>query len=192
MDSQFVFKIQRQEQAVCQQVSLDTSSVADFQQYLQRFQFARKRFAFLYGHFKDTEDGKKTIVEAIYEPPQQPDHDAAEGFEQLEDPLEEKVEEIAKLLGLQKVGWIVGGGNKDDDVKKDVVLTSAEIIMAAELQLEAAGGVEETPFVTVKVAQGDDGVSVEAFQVSQQCMAMVSFFVFFRKLENTTYIIIVT
>jgi nuclear protein localization family protein 4 len=47
--------------------------------------------------------------------------------------------------------------------------------MAAEFQLEAAGGVEETPFVTVKVTTGNDGnVSVEAFQISQQGMAMVA------------------
>lgn len=82
-----------------------------------------------------------------------------------------KVEEIAKLLGLQKVGWIFGHPPRDDDV----VLTAAEVIMAAELQLEAAEGVEETPFITIKVGQGKDGnVGVEAFQVSQQCMAMVA------------------
>jgi len=54
-------------------------------------------------------------------------------------------------------------------------MNAAEIIMAGEFQLEAAGGIEETPFVTVKVTQGQDGnVSVEGFQVSQQCMAMVA------------------
>ncbi|KAG7358715.1 NPL4 family protein [Nitzschia inconspicua] len=176
MDSQFTFKIQRQEQAICKQVSLDTASVNDFQTYLQRFQFARKRFAFLYGKYITTDEGeKKTIVEAIYEPPQQPDPDVAEGFEQLDDPLEEKVEALATMLGLEKVGWIVGGAKKElDPGEEDYVLTSAEVIMAAELQLEAAGGVEETPFVTVKVSQGDAGVSVEAFQVSQQCMSMVA------------------
>jgi len=173
MDSQFVFKIKRQEQAICSQVSLDSPSIQNFQSYLQRFQFARKRFAFLYGKYEISEDSgtKKTIVEAIYEPPQEPDSDAAEGFEQLEDPLEDKVDEIARLLGLQKVGWIFGHPPREDDV----VLTAAEIIMAAELQLEAADGVEETPFVTIKVGQGKDGnVGVEAFQVSQQCMAMVA------------------
>mmetsp|Transcript_9255 Transcript_9255/g.22996 ORF Transcript_9255/g.22996 Transcript_9255/m.22996 type:complete len:468 (-) Transcript_9255:72-1475(-) len=173
MDSQFVFKIKRQEEAICSQVSLDSPSIANFQSYLQRFQFARKRFAFLYGKYEISEDSgtKKTIVEAIYEPPQEPDSDAAEGFEQLEDPLEDKVEEIASLLGLQKVGWIFGHPPREDDV----VLTAAEVIMAAELQLEAADGVEETPFVTIKVGQGKDGnVGVEAFQVSQQCMAMVA------------------
>ena len=98
MDSQFVFKMQRQEKAICSQVSLDSPSIQNFQSYLQRFQFARKRFAFLYGRYQESEAGdddssgvKKTIVEAIYEPPQEPDSDAAEGFEQLEDPLEDKV-----------------------------------------------------------------------------------------------------
>lgn len=74
-------------------------------------------------------------------------------------------------MGLQKVGWIFGHQPREDDV----VLTAAEVIMAAELQLEAAEGVEETPFITIKVGQGKDGnVGVEAFQVSQQCMAMVA------------------
>ena len=85
--------------------------------------------------------------------------------------LYNQVDEIAKLLGLQKVGWIFGHAPRDDDI----VLTSAEIIMAAELQLEAADGLEETPFITIKVGQDKDGnVGVEAFQVSQQCMAMVA------------------
>lgn len=175
MDSQFTFKIQRQDQAICKQVSLDTNSVNDFQSYLQRFQFARKRFAFLYGKYLDSDEGKKAFVEAVYEPPQEPDPDSAEGFEQLEDPSEETVEALAKMLGLEKVGWIIGGGKKPlGPDQEDYVLTAAEVIMAAELQLEAAGGVNETPFVTVKVSRGDAGVSVEAFQVSQQCMAMVA------------------
>ena len=69
------------------------------------------------------------------------------------------------------MGWIFGHSPREDGL----VFSAAEIIMAAELQLEAADGIEETPFVTVKVSKGKDGtVGVEAFQVSQQCMAMVA------------------
>lgn len=180
MDSQFEFKIQRQESAICKQVSLDVNSITDFQAYCQRFQFKRKRIAYLYGKFvveegeadkKEAPKKKKTVVEAIYEPPQDVDLSAAEGFVLHEDPREEIVENLAKWLGLQKVGWIFCHEPRE----KGFVMTGAEVIMAAELQLEAAEGVNETPFVTVKVAQGLDGlVSVEAFQVSQQCMAMVA------------------
>lgn len=171
MDSQFVFKVQRQESAVCKQVSLDSSSVGDFQSYLRRFQFSRKRFGYLYGKFVKSEGDVKAVVEAIYEPPQIADPDAAEGFEMLDDPVETTVEQIAQQCELQKVGWIFGHPPREDGF----VLNASEIIMAAEMQLEAADGVRETPFVTVKVTTSDDGnVSVEAFQVSQQCMAMVA------------------
>jgi nuclear protein localization family protein 4 len=171
LDNQFTFKIQRQEAAICNQVSLDTPSTSDFQAHLSRFQFARKRYGFLYGKFVEVDGEKKTIVEAIYEPPQQVDAEAAEGFEMLDDPMEEQVEQIAELCGLKRVGWIFGHPPREDGF----VLNAAEILMAAEFQLEAAGGLEETPFVTVKVTTGNDGdVSVEAFQVSQQCMAMVA------------------
>jgi len=123
---------------------------------------------------------KKVIVEAIYEPPQQPDPSSPEGYTLLPDPTEPHVDAIASHLNLRRVGWIFGHPPRDDALQ----LTSSEILTAAELQLEDADGVEETPFVTVKVTQGtsakgegDNGggdVSFEAFQVSQQCMAMVA------------------
>ncbi len=176
LDSQFEFKIQRQENPICKQASLDIPSISNFQAYLQNFRFKRHRFGFLYGKFVKSDDGEendpptKALVEAIYEPPQEPDNEAAEGFQVLDDPDEERVNQIAEMLGWTRVGWIFG-----HDVRDDHVMTAAEIIMAAELQLEAADGVNETPFVTVKVAPGVDGtVSVEAFQMSQQCMAMVA------------------
>jgi nuclear protein localization protein 4 homolog len=193
LDAQYEFKIQRQASAVCQQASLDTSAVQEFQAYLAKFSFQRKRFGYLYGTFVTPEgnsnkDGgggtadadranaplapTKVRVEAIYEPPQEVDPSTAEGFVPVDDPKEQVVEDIAKMLGLQRVGWIFGGHEAREP---GYVLSGAEILMAAELQLEAADGVNETPFVTVKVAAGRDGtVSVEAFQVSQQCMAMVA------------------
>ena len=69
---------------------------------------------------------KRAIVEAIYEPPQQPDADAAEGFEMLDDPLEENVDKIAELCGLTKVGWIFG---HPPNRPEGVVLTAAEVMV---------------------------------------------------------------
>merc|ERR1712226_1749884 len=76
LDSQYEFKIQRQEEAICKGVSLDTSSVADFQNYMRRFNFARQRCGYLYGTFLNDDDSKNKVkVEAIYEPPQDVDED---------------------------------------------------------------------------------------------------------------------
>lgn len=53
--------------------------------------------------------------------------------------------------------------------------SGAEVLFAAEQQLEAAGGVADTPFVTVKVTLDEKNQSqVEAFQLSKQCMEMVA------------------
>jgi len=168
MDEQYTFKMTRQPEAFSNGVTLDSPSVGDFQTYLRRFNFSRSRCGYLYGKFLDDNTAQ---VEAIYEPPQEADPEAAEGFVLLDDPLEDTVEQLAQLLGLRKVGWIFGHPPREDGF----VMSAAEIIMAAELQLEAAGGIEETPFVTIKVTVGDDGnASVEAFQVSKQCMEMVA------------------
>mmetsp|Transcript_1341 Transcript_1341/g.1591 ORF Transcript_1341/g.1591 Transcript_1341/m.1591 type:complete len:507 (+) Transcript_1341:96-1616(+) len=204
MDEQFNFKIARQKERWVGEggVSLDQNSANDFQSYLRTFMFQRQRFGYLYGKFIDvpqTEEEKnasalpkretlfgtelpgteikhvtknqQVVVEAIYEPPQEADPNAPEGFIALDDPMEEQVESIANLLGLRKVGWIFGHPPREEGFQ----MSAAEVIMAAELQIECAEGIQETPFVTVKVTAGDDGnVSFEAFQVSKQCMEMVA------------------
>jgi len=203
MDDKYNFKIKRQDASFVGSggVHLESTAANDFQGYLRRFQFQQQRFGYLYGKFMDEEepeekekeeekpatsgwgarmpesDKKKTkknakvVVEAIYEPPQEADAEAAEGFVILDDPEEESVEKLAEMLGLRRVGWIVGHPPREEGFQ----LSAAEIIMAAELQLESAGGVEPTPFVTVRVTVSDDGnVVVEAFQVSLQCMEMVA------------------
>mmetsp|Transcript_10095 Transcript_10095/g.16654 ORF Transcript_10095/g.16654 Transcript_10095/m.16654 type:complete len:508 (-) Transcript_10095:12-1535(-) len=204
MDDKFNFKIKRQEKSFVgvDGLHLESGAVESFQNYLRRFQFRQQRFGYLYGRFVEEEDetkedeeedrshirqgwgarmpkneeskikkNKKVIVEAIYEPPQEADADAAEGFVILDDDQEENVEQMASLLGLQKVGWIVGQPPRETGFQ----FSAAEVIMAAELQLECAQGVEETPFVTVRCTVGDEGqVIVEAFQVSLQCMEMVA------------------
>ncbi len=201
MDDQFNFKIQRQKESWVGKggVSLDQESANAFQSYLRTFAFQRQRMGYLYGKFINEEEKEedkypqretlfgtelpgtekkkeiknvKVMVEAIYEPPQEANPPSeGGGFVLLDDPNEEKVDILANMLGLTKVGWIFGHPPRE----KGFQMSSSEIITAAELQLECAGGIESTPFVTVKVTVGDDGnVSFEAFQVSKQCMEMVA------------------
>jgi nuclear protein localization family protein 4 len=187
MDSRFVYKIKRQEERWIGTggVSLDTANAQEFQTYLRKFNFQRARMGFLYGKFIDDADAKKKVsVEAIYEPRQEVDTDGSQGFVLLDDDDDDQedtaqqpchdrnADTIASYLGLQKVGWIFGHKPREHGFH----MSAAEIIMAAEFQLEAADGVHPTPFVTVKVTLGDDGqtTSFEAFQVSLQAMEMVA------------------
>jgi nuclear protein localization protein 4 homolog len=84
-------------------------------------------------------------VEALYEPPQEGTH---EGFELLEDPRAERVEELAAALNMKKVGWIFAHPPRE----KGFVFSGLEVLTAAAEQLEAAQGVQETPFVTIRVS----------------------------------------
>ena len=69
---------------------------------------------------------------------------------------------IANVLQMRRVGWIVAHPPRE----KGFHMSAAEVIAAAEFQLEAANGVEETPFVTVKVTVNEDNnVYAEGFQV---------------------------
>ena len=56
------------------------------------------------------------------------------------------VDMIAESLGLKKVGWIFGHPPREDGY----IFSGDEVLTAAELQLEDAGGVEDTSFVTIK------------------------------------------
>ena len=69
------------------------------------------------------------------------------------------------------MGWIVACPPREEGF----ILSGEEVITAALEQLEAADGVNETPFVTVRVSVAETGeASFEAYQVSKQCMAMVA------------------
>ncbi|CAM9751683.1 unnamed protein product [Chrysoparadoxa australica] len=165
MDDHFTFKLKRQDKAVCTQVSLDTKTCQSFQTYLRQFNFHQCRMGYLYGYF---EEDNKVKVECAYEPPQR---GFAAGFELLDDPREEVVEQLAQLLGLRKVGWIFAHPPREEGFQ----FSSSEVLMAADLQLEAAQGVNDTPFVTVSVTANEDGTThFGAFQMSNQCLEMVA------------------
>lgn len=159
MDEQYNFKIKRQEKTDAT-VSLDARSCQVFQSYVQQLGWRQMRVGILYGTF---DQGAK--VECIYEPPQTCD---ANSFEINDDG---KGDMLASLLSLQRVGWIFAHPPREDGF----LFSGAEILQAAQFQLEAADGVHETAFVSVKVYVNEQGeANFEAYQVSQQCMSMVA------------------
>jgi nuclear protein localization family protein 4 len=51
MDSQFQYKLKRQDEAICKGVSIDMESCNSFQSYLRNFAFKQSRFGILFGTY---------------------------------------------------------------------------------------------------------------------------------------------
>jgi len=119
--------------------------------------------------FEDSGELPSVRVEFIYEPPQ---NNTDTAFQLPEDPLAEIVDDLAKQLGVQKVGWIFAHPLREEKFH----FSSSEVIEAAEQQLIAAEGVEDTPFVTIKVTlDAKTNLPIaEGFQVSKQAMEMAA------------------
>lgn len=165
LDEQFVYKIKSCDTSFCTKVTMDEACVDNFIRFMQVFDFKRTRVGYLYGNFGED---NTVNVECMYEPHQE---NTEVAFEILADPLEDRVTSIASLLGLKKVGMIFAHPPRE----KGYQFSGYEILTAAELQLECAQGVKDTPFVTIKCTLNEEGKPESAaFQVNKQCMEMVA------------------
>jgi nuclear protein localization family protein 4 len=166
MDEQFEFRLKAPEKAHCTLVSTDGPSAEEFFAYARSFDFARMRVAYLYG---TTNDAEKTVsVDCIYEPPQDTTDTS---FTLLDDPNVDRVEFVAGQLGLKRVGWMFAHPPREEGF----FFSTPEVLMAAEQQLEAAGGVAESLFVTVKVTIDQENKPlIDAWQISKQGLEMVA------------------
>uniref|UniRef100_A0A1B6CST9 Nuclear protein localization protein 4 homolog n=2 Tax=Clastoptera arizonana TaxID=38151 RepID=A0A1B6CST9_9HEMI len=149
-----------------------------------------QRIGYLYGRYEPHSDvplGIRASVAAIYEPPQETTRDR---IKLLPDDKESIVNDIAKELGLCKVGWIFTDLLADNLQKGTVkhtrsidshFLTAQECIMAGHFQNKhpnpcrfSPSGFFGSKFVTICVT-GDSSnqVHMEGYSVSNQCMALV-------------------
>lgn len=180
--------IKHQKNAVCSRVNLDSTAAHHFQLFLRQIGFSRQRIGYLIGTVQpgkkqeesdseedeepkeedqnentEEQDYKEVHAPIIYEPPQVNEGEPVE-FCELENESENKtVDEIAHMLGMQRVGWIV-----THEGVRDYPLSAKEILRAAELQARYGDH-----FVTLTLFRNEDGESeFEAFQVSKQCVEM--------------------
>mmetsp|Transcript_23524 Transcript_23524/g.48950 ORF Transcript_23524/g.48950 Transcript_23524/m.48950 type:complete len:459 (+) Transcript_23524:199-1575(+) len=183
MDDTFVFKIKGGGQSSVMNVRMEQNEAQSFQAYMRDQTFQTCRMGYLYGTVGEVEDVKgddgKTVeggthvnVEFVYEPQQTCE---PEGFEIADTEEAEKeqdlVDMIATSLGFKKVGWIFGHPPREDGF----IFSGEEILTAAELQLEDAGGVGDTSFMTIKCTCNEEGnATFDAFTLSKQCMEMVA------------------
>ena len=161
---------------------------------------ASQRFGFLLGRYEPYADvpmGIKAVVEAVHEPPQEPELDGVTIGVPWED--QPRIEALAKEAGLQFVGMIYSDLTADTQVDEkskkttstgkvlckrhqdSFFLSGCEVLFAAALQNAnstpcrwSASGKFNSRFVTCVLTGNSDGeIGVEAYQVSEQAMAMV-------------------
>ena len=151
-----------------------------------------QRMGFLYGRYEPYDGvplGIRAVVAAIYEPPQESTDCSIDIA--WPDPNEEKINALAKKLGLKRIGWIFTDLSIDETRKgpvkhfrgssKNYFLTADECYTAAYLQnvyknvtRYSSTGYFGSKFVTV-VVTGDTQhqIHFEGYQVSNQCVSLV-------------------
>lgn len=157
LKEKFTIRIKHQEETVCTAVNLDSTAANQFQLFLREMAFQAQRMGYMYGFEMD--DGS-IAADVIYEPPQQ---GSPEGFIELNDPLKDRVDVLAGLLGMRKVGWVFSHAPG-----RDFTMSGAEILKAAELQSKYG-----RQFCTVAVTTNTEGhIMFESYQVSDQCVKL--------------------
>lgn len=158
---------------------------------------ATQRFGFLLGRYEPYPEipmGIKAVVEAIHEPPQEGELDGLTlGVPWAEQP---RVEQLAKMCGLEFVGMIYSDLSPADPTHQDpsqagkvlckrhkdsFFLSGIESVFAAQLQLanpnpsRFSGSARfNSKFVTCVLSGTEDGaIDVSAYQISEQGMGMV-------------------
>ncbi|EGC31023.1 hypothetical protein DICPUDRAFT_83074 [Dictyostelium purpureum] len=150
-------KLKSQDNPHCPGALVDFTSANIFQQYVQSKKFEVQRVGFLYGNI--LQDGS-VVIDSIYEPPQECKDGQTVTI--LNDPRGEKVESIASMLGMTRVGWIFSHPSRK------YVMSSKDIIQAAAFQNKYGSS-----FATLILSANTEGQSnIEAFQVSDQALAL--------------------
>ena len=150
-------RVQRQKKSeTVTKVELDSDTVDMFQSFLRRRNFDIQRVGYVYGTVKEG----VVKVHACYEPDQ---HSTEKEYTIQEDKRLPKVDAIAQLLGLQRVGVLVSALPASPE---DPVLTAKEVLLCAEQQ--AKHGLH-CSLIQVRIG-ADHEIHVEAYQVSTQCV----------------------
>jgi len=155
-------RVKRQADPLCKRASIANAAARAFTSYVIATQFSVKRCGWLFGRVKRS---GAIVVEAIYEPAQS---GTRETLAMLDDPLADKVDAIAQLLGWQRIGFVQSAAKRECND-----LSALEVRQAAAMQAKYGDS-----FVTVLVKEVEQEGSqqstatMEAYQVSEQCVAL--------------------
>lgn len=142
-------------------VRIDGDANAIFQSFPVRQRWQVMRCGILYGTFD--KPNRCVSVHAIYEPEQRGD---ALGFQLGVDPREQRVDELAALLGMERVGICVTHPPRDTSV---VSLSAVELLLCAREQSRFG---DHCVIVTVAPDPATKQIQAQGWQTSEQCVRL--------------------
>lgn len=135
-----------------------------------------QRAALLFGKYIDEPEASNNVgavraeVYSLYCPLQRHEHN---GVEFMHDPNESNVMEIARVMGLEVVGWAITTLPRSSDRHGRVFMSGREVRQAARFQSRFSDQWGHSRFVSMVVEYNDEGqVEPSAYQISDQGMAM--------------------
>eukprot|EP01059_Diplonema_ambulator_P034361 TRINITY_DN7648_c0_g1_i1.p1 TRINITY_DN7648_c0_g1~~TRINITY_DN7648_c0_g1_i1.p1 ORF type:complete len:374 (+),score=96.11 TRINITY_DN7648_c0_g1_i1:538-1659(+) len=151
-------RVHRQKKSeVVDKIEVDSDTAMFFQSFLRQRDFSVQRMAYMYG----TVEGTTVRCHCCYEPEQE---SRATSYTPLEDDRLAKVDGIAALMGLRRVGVLVSA---PPATPSDPVLTAAEVLLTAQQQAEHGA---HCCLIQVRLSEDRSEVKVEAYQASSQCV----------------------
>jgi len=141
-------------------VQVDADSAAIFQTFVLQRQWKLQRFGIMYGTFDSASNA--VTVHSVYEPEQRGVGESS--FEVLPDAREEKVDRLAALLGLSRVGIMITHPARHSD---EMILSGREIMLLAREQSRFG---DHCVCVAIAPNPETKEINAQAWQASEQCV----------------------
>eukprot|EP00760_Papus_ankaliazontas_P007944 PhM_4_TR13612/c0_g1_i1/m.9460/K14015/NPLOC4, NPL4; nuclear protein localization protein 4 homolog len=142
-----------------EELKIDEDSISIFQSFAMSRNWQLQRMGIMYGIIRDT----SVEVHTIYEPEQECSADDAT---LTHDPRLEKVDRLASMLGLSRVGVIMSHNARNKD---EIVLTGKDLLLCAKEQSRFG---DKCVLVTVSPNAETRQTEVEVWQTSEQCVQL--------------------
>ena len=165
LEEEAKYLIRAQQMVRARSLSVDLTAAGNFQRYVVGdLEFSKHRVGIMYGR---VEHGN-VFCDTIYEPPQDGN---AESYKLLPDPDEARVERVASLLGLRKVGIVFTARPRKCIFSSDDVYLSCQQ-HAQALQDHGFDFARSLVSAIITRNETTGAVVFEAYQVSDQCTDM--------------------
>jgi nuclear protein localization family protein 4 len=158
-------------------VRMDTDAAAIFQTFVLQRAWKLQRIGIMYGTYDEATTS--VSVHAVYEPEQ---IGSETSVDVMPDPREQRVDKLAQMLGLRRVGIIMTHPPRDTD---EIVLEGKELLFLAREQSRFG---DHCVLFAISPDPGSQEIQAQAWQASEQCVHLFQIGLLSESEEDTRYV----